>query len=40
MADAVVADDDAVSGPTIVPDALLFKSTALNLSFPALTLIR
>jgi hypothetical protein len=40
MADAVVADDDAVPDPAVEPDALLYKSTALNLPFPEVTIVR
>jgi hypothetical protein len=40
MAAVVVAANDVVPGPTVVPDALLYKSTAIEPPLPAVTLMR
>ena len=40
MAAVVVAANDVVPGPTVVPDALLYKSTALDHPLSAATLMR
>jgi len=40
MAAVVVAANDVVPGPTVVPDALLYKSTALEYPPPTVTLMR
>ena len=40
MAAVVVAADDVIPGPTVLPDVLLYKSTALDCPTPAVTLMR